>query len=578
MKKVLLTLVTLCMAATMSPQTDTIVSTNVTNKNAILEEYTGVNCGYCPDGHRIANGIAAANPGRFFAINIHTGDFAPQYTTAFGSALANQTGLTGYPAGTVNRHVFSGSYTTLNRGNWSGAVDMILAQEAPVNVAARCTIDYATRLMTVTVQAYYTGATTSSNMLNVAVVQNNILGPQSGMSTNPGQVVGNQYNHMHMLRHMITGQWGDQITETATGTFVERTYTWQIPATIGNNGSTDPSATCPVAVMPEDLEVICFVTEGHQEILNGCEAEMTIVNGAVNIYNVAAHPQVSCTPQIGAIAQITNPTEDAVSSLEITYTLNGASHTHTANVNIPAFGKVDVELPYITEGITAGTNYTVDCQITKVNGETFSGNHSELTTAFSAAKDVDGRLFVTLTCDKYGSETSWAFKDMAGNVIQHGGPYANANNTKKYYFALVPPSTGCYVFEVYDEYGDGINSGYGAGSIKCEDRHGLIDNNNGKFGDKYQLFMNMTAYADYSDIEATESVEAVSVYPNPANDVLNIASSENVSMVEVFNLQGQRLLAQNEASQINISNLTTGTYMVRLTTANGVVLKKFVKE
>lgn len=60
----------------------TFVSTEVANKNVILEEYTGINCGYCPDGHKIANQIIAAHPGRAWAINIHQGSFAANtYTT-----------------------------------------------------------------------------------------------------------------------------------------------------------------------------------------------------------------------------------------------------------------------------------------------------------------------------------------------------------------------------------------------------------------------------------------------------------------------------------------------------------------
>ncbi len=49
----------------------TFVSTNPENKNAILEEFTGLMCTWCPDGHKIANEIKASNPDDFFAINIH---------------------------------------------------------------------------------------------------------------------------------------------------------------------------------------------------------------------------------------------------------------------------------------------------------------------------------------------------------------------------------------------------------------------------------------------------------------------------------------------------------------------------
>lgn len=38
----------------------TIVSTSPQNKKVILEEFTGVNCVYCPQGHAIANNISFA--------------------------------------------------------------------------------------------------------------------------------------------------------------------------------------------------------------------------------------------------------------------------------------------------------------------------------------------------------------------------------------------------------------------------------------------------------------------------------------------------------------------------------------
>ena len=91
----------------------TFVSTSPENKNVILEEFTGISCVYCPAGHLIGQNLHDANPNDVFLINIHTGGYAsPQgtgtdFNTPFGSALANQSGLCGYPAGTVNRRDFT---------------------------------------------------------------------------------------------------------------------------------------------------------------------------------------------------------------------------------------------------------------------------------------------------------------------------------------------------------------------------------------------------------------------------------------------------------------------------------------
>jgi len=183
----------------------TFVSTTPENKNIILEEFTGISCGYCPDGHLIGQNLHNANPNDVFLINIHTGSYAsPQgagtdFNTSFGSAIGSQTGLCGYPAGTVNRRDFTANgwnqtssggcvaTTGMSRGDWNSAANLMLAEPSPVNVGIQASIDMATNTLTVDVEVYYTGTQTiTSNCLNVAIVQNGILGPQSGgASFNP---------------------------------------------------------------------------------------------------------------------------------------------------------------------------------------------------------------------------------------------------------------------------------------------------------------------------------------------------------------------------------------------------------
>jgi hypothetical protein len=70
-------------------------------------------------------------------------------------------------------------------------------------------------VLTVTVESYYTGTSpVATNKLNVALLQNNTLGPQTGGN------MGNNYNHQHRLVHMLTGQWGTTISSTTTGSFI----------------------------------------------------------------------------------------------------------------------------------------------------------------------------------------------------------------------------------------------------------------------------------------------------------------------------------------------------------------------
>ena len=90
------------------------VSTSPENRKVVLEEFTGIHCTFCPDGHVIGQGLHDANPNNVFLINIHEGGYAtpnsgePDFRTPLGAAIDGQSGLAGYPAGTVNRHNFPG--------------------------------------------------------------------------------------------------------------------------------------------------------------------------------------------------------------------------------------------------------------------------------------------------------------------------------------------------------------------------------------------------------------------------------------------------------------------------------------
>ena len=170
------------------------VNQTADNKNVVLEEFTGIYCTFCPDGHRRAQIVKDANPNDVVLVNVHAGSYAdpngtdPDFRTPFGAALANQSGLQGYPSGTVNRHVFSGSSTALNRGDWGTHATTILGQASYANVALQASLDIQTREITVDVEVYYTGAGSAANKLNVVLLQNHIEGPQTGMSANPNQI------------------------------------------------------------------------------------------------------------------------------------------------------------------------------------------------------------------------------------------------------------------------------------------------------------------------------------------------------------------------------------------------------
>jgi len=83
-------------------------------------------------------------------------------------------------------------------------------------------------------------------------------------------------------------------------------------------------------------------------------------------------------------------------------------------------------------------------------------------------------------------------------------------------------------------------------------------------------------------IPIQQQLQAVSIYPNPANNKLTvIASGAKQSVAKIYTLQGQLLLQETvtpENPAIDISELDEGLYILKLTGSTGTTVAKFVKE
>lgn len=70
-------------------------------------------------------------------------------------------------------------------------------------------------------------------------------------------------------------------------------------------------------------------------------------------------------------------------------------------------------------------------------------------------------------------------------------------------------------------------------------------------------------------------------YPNPVKDVLNLSYTENITDIAVFNLLGQQIITKTihaSKGQLDMSNLSAGSYLVKITADNQFKTIKIVKE
>ncbi|MBL6663070.1 MAG: Omp28-related outer membrane protein [Flavobacteriales bacterium] len=311
-------------------------TTQVENKNVLLEEYTGRLCPYCPDGHKIANDIKVANPNDIVLIRVHTGGYAPtsypNLNTDFGSALAGQSGISGYPTGTINRHVFSGSAMSMGRNAWASVSSDVLLEQAVLNIGMNAVVDTATRKLYVEVEVFYNeDQDVDFNRLNVAVLQDDIIGSQSGASSfNPADGSDAEYKHKHILRHLPTGQWGEKIDSISAGTLVYKQVFYNLPENIQG-----------VDLKLEDLDIAVFVTEDRQEVLNTTHMK----------------------PKMGSATSITEAT-NSIESIDI--------------YPNPAIDKVNVEFEIRKVSNISFKLYNLLGQNVMSQQKTFSAGHSKL--------------------------------------------------------------------------------------------------------------------------------------------------------------------------------------------------------
>ncbi|MDE5574138.1 MAG: Omp28-related outer membrane protein [Bacteroidales bacterium] len=554
------------------------VSEEPQSRKALLEEYTGIHCGFCPDGHARANALLEQYPDDLFIMNIHAGSYADpnpgevDLRTEYGEALVSNAGVGGFPAGSVSRHIFSGKNTATDRGSWATNVPKILAMASPVNIAAKGTLDWENRTLSVTVQVYYTAnSAAATNYIHVAVTQDNIVGTQAGASYNPAQVLpGGKYIHHHAFRDFLTGQWGDAVTTTTQGSFVEKTYTKTLPETIKN-----------VNLNLIDLHFIAFVTESHNEVLNACKVEMEHKNSPnhyIKLSNMKQALDNTCDNNIRFSYRL----ETAIASEPITsIVFNYETPSGTQEFEYKPEEALTANKTYSLEtapiAVTQrGVNQNVSMKIAKINGKDYSFETNNLVEAdgikllaLTPTHDIN----VNIWQDKYGSDITWQLQEIGGSVLASGGPYPDlSGNTTVQRTSKATLADGCYSFTIYDKNKDGINTTYGAGHLSMTDANNQeFMTHDGKYKDSLRYLVRFSPVSNEKEQQAYHTVLA----PNPANEYsmlsfeLPAAQTVRVRVLAnngacVLDLGNKNLAAGKQNILMPVNQLTEGLYVIQL--------------
>ena len=449
-------ILSLCLAVSPLALSAWNVGTAPEPSRALIEEYTGIHCPNCPDGHAVAAQLMGLHPGDVYSVAIHAGSYAdakgtePDFTTELGEMLNTYFEIPYYPCGVVNR-----SSGPASRTSWGDFCRGVLARTSPVNLWTSSEYDPASRTLTLEVEGYFTSAM-SDPRLNVFLLQSEILGPQSG-----GQL-GVEYPHRHMLRDRLSSaDFGDTLDAKGEGEYFTKTYTYIMPADFKG-----------VATDPVNMSLMVFVTEGEGEVAQVTEE---------HLHHPDFIPSLSVEAKAAPIAIGSNYAFDyvdmmvynhggvEVENVSFDLTLNGDKQTVVWSGSIPGHSAQVVKIPL--DGSWAGAVYEENnsyiIRMMKVNGQEVES--PSVRGSFNEIGSFPADLTLRIKTDSHAADNAWRILDTDGETVAEFGPYAEGV-VEEYenHVQLVPGEVYC--LEVTDAWGDGVVAP--AGYVKLYDKEG----------------------------------------------------------------------------------------------------------
>lgn len=230
-----------------------------TNRNIMLEDYTGHKCPNCPAAATIAENIEDANPGRVFVSSVHAGiggissfqeiasdcglssnpddkyctAFYNDETIAYGSEFQSGFGFIANPQGNVNRLAPDGEDMFSLSNQWGTRVSNQLADnELKINIQAQSNYYPSTNGFFLHTETEVLEDLSSDYNIVVALIENKVVDWQDVNGT-----AVSDYEHHNVFRGCIDGlAWGRTIsggTEATNKTYLD--YTYKLPTGKTNN-------------------------------------------------------------------------------------------------------------------------------------------------------------------------------------------------------------------------------------------------------------------------------------------------------------------------------------------------------
>lgn len=310
----------------------------------------------------------------------------------------------------------------------------------------------------------------------------------------------------------------------------------------------------------KDVAIPLFANDGEVKMENSCTTASSI-----------------CSGNSGTTAKIAlyNRGTSNMTSAVITYGVgtNVQSQTWNGSLLPNSYALVDLVVP------AAMPTGTMTVTVTTVNGAADQrASNNSFTMPFVGTGPVtagQGAFTFNLQRDRYGSEITWDLKNNGGVTVYSGGAYTDTPTTSPLPAVVTQTwnlTPGCYTFTINDSYGDGIYDTGGYYNLK--DALGNTVFEGSQYGYSQTRAVNVTVLAT-----GETQLEQFTLYPNPADDVLNITKVSDKAKFEIHNAVGQLVNSGDiKANQVRVAELVKGTYIITIKDKNISKSIKFIKK
>jgi len=212
------------------------------SKKAVIEDFTGTWCGYCPRVSYAAS-LVEEQTDKVFVVGVHNGD---QMANSFGNSLENMYNITGFPTAYIDRNN-TWNYPEPNNINQAleaaeGTVDVGLAIESSLNGS---TLD-------ITIHQGFLQNMTNVKLL-VFILEDGIIANQSNYTSYyGGSSTITNFEHNGVLRYIATDIMGN--TTTSTLGIHEQSFS----VSLSSQGVQDPTKTGVLAMLVDDSARVLY--------------------------------------------------------------------------------------------------------------------------------------------------------------------------------------------------------------------------------------------------------------------------------------------------------------------------------